>query len=85
MTTTASRKVHLLRVNQRIYRKVSRRDGRRRFVYVHPELKISNTWLRAAGFSPGDRVAVYAQPGMLVVLPVPKREPAAGATESNRL
>lgn len=61
-----------LTVGRRTYRKVSRKDRRRRLEYSHPELRLSNRWLTAAGVSPGDRVyVIYLKPGHLVIRPAP--------------
>lgn len=61
-----------LTVGRRTYRKVSRKDRRRRLEYSHPELPLSNRWLEAAGVRPGDRVyVIYVKPGHLVIRPAP--------------
>ncbi len=58
-----------LTVTEKRYRKRSRRDGRRRFEYCRAEIRLTNAWLRQAGFKPGDRVVV-ANPrvGALVLM-----------------
>ena len=41
---------------------------RRKIIYEVPELRLSNTWLKGAGFSAGDRVAVTSpEPGCLLI------------------
>jgi hypothetical protein len=60
--------VRIVTVGHRVYRKAWKSDRRRRPAYVYPELKLSNAWLRAAGFGVGDRVVVVAvEPGLLAV------------------
>jgi hypothetical protein len=72
-TTVNPRFLTTLTVGRRTYRKVSRRDRRRRLEYTHPELRLSNRWLAAAGVSPGDRVFVVCpKPGYLVITPAPR-------------
>ena len=74
MDTATSQPPHYLRVTRRTYRKVSKRDARRRLHYDCPEIKLSNRWLAAAGFHPGDRVVVSAlEPGLLFVKLIPAR------------
>ena len=45
----------ILTVGRRTTRRASRRDRRRKLEYSHPELRLSNSWLRATGIDVGDR------------------------------
>ncbi len=73
-TTVRPQLLTTLTVGRRTYRKVSRKDRRRRLEYSHPELRLSNRWLTAAGVRPGDRVHVFSpRPGYLVISPAPPR------------
>ena len=66
----------VIKVGRRTYRKVSRRDRRRKLEYTHPELRLSNAWLKVAGFNPGDRVLVSEpRPGVLVLSVVRRATP----------
>jgi hypothetical protein len=86
MTSETRHPVHYLTVNRRTYRRVSKRDRRRRLEYTCPEIKLRNSWLKAAGFESGDRVCVSAvEPGLLAIVLVAKREPVAADTESSHL
>ncbi len=74
-------KARLFRVGKRVYRKTCKGDRRRRPTYTYPEVRLSNGWLRDAGFRPGDRVAVQLiEPGLLALVLVKK----AQATEACR-
>ena len=73
-----------LTVGRRTYRKVSRRDRRRRLEYSHPELRLSNRWLAEAGVQPGDRVHVTCpKPGYLVISRAPRQATAAHPPEGS--
>jgi anaerobic selenocysteine-containing dehydrogenase len=66
------RVVATVTVGRRTYHKMSRGNRRRMLAYEHPELRLSNRWLAAAGLKPGDRVVVAnPKPGCLVILPAP--------------
>jgi hypothetical protein len=73
-----------LTVGRRTYRKLSRKDRRRRLEYSHPELRLSNRWLAEAGIQPGDRVfVVYVRPGRLVIGSAPAQT-SGDAESANR-
>ena len=73
-----------LTVGRRTYRKKSRQDRRVWLKYAHPELRLSNGWLRKAGIEPGDRgVVTSPRDGFIVVSVFRRKGSAPGKPESS--